>query len=61
MISAQVDGDNIIVVGDGIDSVKLTIMLRKKMGPMHFLTMLKLDEKKRRRKRRRKLSRVFKK
>ena len=61
MISAQVDGDNIIVVGDGIDSVKLTIMLRKKIGPMHLVTVLKSDKEKEERKRRRKLSRVFKK
>ena len=31
-ISAQVDSERIMVVGDGIDSKALTVMLRKKIG-----------------------------
>ena len=31
-MSAQVDGERIMVVGDGIDLEALTMLLRKKMG-----------------------------
>ena len=46
MISAQVDGESIVVVGDGIDSIQLAVMLRKKMGSAQLVTVSAADEKK---------------
>ncbi|KAK8951164.1 hypothetical protein KSP39_PZI004283 [Platanthera zijinensis] len=40
------DGDKIIVVGEGIDSVQLTKLLRKKMGYADFVTVASVEEKK---------------
>jgi len=46
VISAQVDGERITVVGDGIDSVALTVMLRKKMGYAELVSVGSAEEKK---------------
>lgn len=39
MISVTVDGDRIIVVGEGVDSVALTTVLRKKMGYVELVSV----------------------
>lgn len=45
VISAQIDGEKIVVVGDGIDSVTLTVMLRKKMGYAEIVSVSAVEEK----------------
>lgn len=46
MISAKLDGDKIVVVGDGVDSIVLTTMLRKKMGHVELVKVGSAEEKK---------------
>ncbi|KAH0448345.1 hypothetical protein IEQ34_022145 [Dendrobium chrysotoxum] len=46
VVSASHDGDKITVVGEGIDSVALTMLLRKKMGYVELVTVTAIDEKK---------------
>ncbi|KAK8914326.1 hypothetical protein KSP39_PZI023937 [Platanthera zijinensis] len=44
--SVSMDGDKITVVGEGIDSVQLTKLLRKKMGYADLMTVASVEEKK---------------
>ncbi|XP_020269279.1 heavy metal-associated isoprenylated plant protein 47-like, partial [Asparagus officinalis] len=46
VISAQVDGEKIVVIGDGIDSAALTIKLRKKMCFADLISASAVEEKK---------------
>ncbi|ONK68340.1 uncharacterized protein A4U43_C05F10400 [Asparagus officinalis] len=46
VISAQVDGDKIVVIGEDIDSVVLTVMLRKRMGFAELISVESADKKK---------------
>ncbi|KAI0488791.1 hypothetical protein KFK09_028630 [Dendrobium nobile] len=46
VVSASHDGDKLTVVGEGIDSVALTMLLRKKMGNVQLVTLTAIDEKK---------------
>ncbi|XP_008794752.1 heavy metal-associated isoprenylated plant protein 16-like [Phoenix dactylifera] len=46
VISASVDGDKIVVEGDGIDPVALTATLRKRMGYVELVSVAAKDEKK---------------
>ncbi|XP_026661879.1 heavy metal-associated isoprenylated plant protein 16-like [Phoenix dactylifera] len=46
VISASVDGDKIVVEGDGIDSIALTTTLRKRMGYVELVSVAATDEKK---------------
>lgn len=46
IISAEIDGEKIVVVGDGIDSVTLVVMLRKKMGYAELDSVAAVEEKK---------------
>ncbi|ONK68358.1 uncharacterized protein A4U43_C05F10580 [Asparagus officinalis] len=41
-----VDKDTIVVVGDGIDSVELTMILRKRMGSADLVSVTTTNEKK---------------
>jgi hypothetical protein len=36
---AGADRDQVVVVGEGVDSIDLTSTLRKKVGPAHLLTV----------------------
>lgn len=45
-MSVTVEGEKIVVVGDGIDSVELTVLLRKKMGYAELLAVAAAEEKK---------------
>ncbi|XP_034708774.1 disease resistance protein Pikm1-TS-like [Vitis riparia] len=40
------DKNQIVVIGDSVDSVKLTCLLRKKIGPAELLSVSPVDEKK---------------
>ncbi|KAL6322735.1 hypothetical protein AAG906_015421 [Vitis piasezkii] len=40
------DKNQIVVIGDNVDSVKLTCLLRKKIGPAELLSVSPVDEKK---------------
>ncbi|XP_058113370.1 heavy metal-associated isoprenylated plant protein 47-like isoform X1 [Magnolia sinica] len=49
VISATLEGndmDQLAVVGDGVDSVTLTTLLRKKMGITELISLTVVDEKK---------------
>jgi len=46
VMSAQVDGERITVVGDGVDAVALTVMLRKKMCYAELVSVGPAEEKK---------------
>ncbi|PKA58634.1 hypothetical protein AXF42_Ash008921 [Apostasia shenzhenica] len=46
VVSAALDGEKLTVVGDGVDSVELTMVLRKKMGYAELLTVGSAEEKK---------------
>lgn len=49
MISASIDGaekNQMVVVGDGVDSVTLTTLLRKRMGFAELVSVITLQEKK---------------
>ncbi|RWW76082.1 hypothetical protein BHE74_00015854 [Ensete ventricosum] len=46
VISVKLDGDKIVVVGDGVDSVVLTNMLRKKMGHAELVKVGSAEAKK---------------
>ncbi|CAL9084472.1 unnamed protein product [Musa textilis] len=46
VISAKLDEDKIVVVGDGVDSIVLTTMLRKKMGRVELVKVGSAEEKK---------------
>ncbi|RRT82943.1 hypothetical protein B296_00012034 [Ensete ventricosum] len=46
VISVKLDGDKIVVVGDGVDSVVLTNMLRKKMGHVELVKVGSAEAKK---------------
>ncbi|XP_042471580.1 heavy metal-associated isoprenylated plant protein 14-like [Zingiber officinale] len=39
VVSVSLDKDRLTVVGEGIDSVALTVVLRKKMGPVELLSV----------------------
>ncbi|XP_074566037.1 disease resistance protein Pik-1-like [Curcuma longa] len=39
VVSVSLDRDRLTVVGEGIDSVALTVVLRKKMGPVELLSV----------------------
>ncbi|XP_020268403.1 uncharacterized protein LOC109843853 isoform X2 [Asparagus officinalis] len=42
----ELEDDKIIVVGNGVDSVELTVMLRKQMGFAELVRVVAYDEKK---------------
>ncbi|KAL0904486.1 hypothetical protein M5K25_026608 [Dendrobium thyrsiflorum] len=45
ILSLSVDGDNMMVVGDGIDAVKLTMLLRKNLAKLQeFLRRKEMDK-----------------
>ncbi|XXG72472.1 hypothetical protein AAC387_Pa07g1561 [Persea americana] len=49
VISATIEGadkDQIAVVGDGVDSIDLTKLLRKRMGSTELVSVTPMDEKK---------------
>ncbi|URD97613.1 hypothetical protein MUK42_18737 [Musa troglodytarum] len=46
VISAKLDEDKIVVVGDGVDSIVLTNKLRKKMGHVELVKVGSAEEKK---------------
>lgn len=46
VISAKLEGDKIVVEGDGIDSIALTTTLRKRMGFAELVSVAAMDEKK---------------
>ncbi|XP_020574221.1 uncharacterized protein LOC110020453 [Phalaenopsis equestris] len=46
VVSASHDGDNITVVGEGIDPVALAKLLRKKMGRVDLTMVTDVEEKK---------------
>lgn len=46
VLSISHEGDKLIVVGDGIDSVTLTTLLRKKMGYVELVMVTMVEEKK---------------
>ncbi|XP_039123661.1 disease resistance protein Pik-1-like [Dioscorea cayenensis subsp. rotundata] len=49
VISAGLEGeakDRLVVIGDGVDSISLTITLRKKMGHVELVSVSSYDEKK---------------
>ncbi|CAL9758711.1 unnamed protein product [Musa acuminata subsp. burmannicoides] len=46
VISAALEGDRMVVVGDGVDSVTLTMVLRKKMGYVELVSVGSAEEKK---------------
>ncbi|KAK8914322.1 hypothetical protein KSP39_PZI023933 [Platanthera zijinensis] len=44
--SATQEGDKITVVGEGVDTVELTTMLRRKMGHVELLTLTEIGDQK---------------
>ena len=46
IISTSIDGDKLVVEGDGIDSVALTTVLRKKFGYADLISVTSGDDKK---------------
>lgn len=46
IISTSIDDDKIVVEGDGIDSVALTTVLRKKLGHADLISVTSGDDKK---------------
>ncbi|KAH7684205.1 hypothetical protein IHE45_05G229100 [Dioscorea alata] len=49
VISAGLEGeakDRLVVIGEGVDSISLTIILRKKMGHVELVSVSSYDEKK---------------
>jgi hypothetical protein len=44
--SITVDGDKLVVIGDGIDAITLTTLLRKKLGYADLISVTSGDEKK---------------
>ncbi|KAJ4815707.1 Heavy metal-associated isoprenylated plant protein 47 [Rhynchospora pubera] len=46
IISTSIDGDKIVVEGDGLDSIALTTVLRKKLGHANLITVTPSDDKK---------------
>lgn len=46
VISVHIDGDKIVVIGDGIDPVELTLRLRRKMGFAMLINLSDVVEKK---------------
>jgi hypothetical protein len=46
IISTSIDGDKIVVEGDGMDSITLTTILRKKLGYAELISLTSGDEKK---------------
>ncbi|CAL9063108.1 unnamed protein product [Musa banksii] len=46
VISAALEGDRMVVVGDGVDSVTLTLVLRRKMGYVELVSVGSAEEKK---------------
>ncbi|XP_042410671.1 heavy metal-associated isoprenylated plant protein 16-like [Zingiber officinale] len=46
VISASLDKDCLIVVGDGVDSVELATVLRRKMGSANLVSVGSAEEKK---------------
>ncbi|CAL9152185.1 unnamed protein product [Musa hybrid cultivar] len=50
VISAKLDEDKIVVVGDGVDSIALTTKLRKKMGHVELVKVGSAEEKKKEKK-----------
>lgn len=46
VISVQIDGEKMVVIGEGFDPVALIVMLRKKMGFAELVSVSAVDEKK---------------
>ncbi|XP_078171433.1 heavy metal-associated isoprenylated plant protein 47-like isoform X1 [Carex rostrata] len=46
VVSAALDGDKLVVIGDGTDSVTMTTLLRKKLGYADLISVASAEEKK---------------
>nr|CAD1831429.1 unnamed protein product [Ananas comosus var. bracteatus] len=46
VISASLEGDRIVVVGEGVDSIKLTTALRKRMSYAELISVAPVEAKK---------------
>ncbi|KAF3325958.1 hypothetical protein FCM35_KLT09038 [Carex littledalei] len=46
VVSAALDGDKLVVIGDGTDSVTMTTLLRKKLGYADLISVASVEEKK---------------